>query len=82
MLVIKTNRNYIDIEKIASNVGVNKEYISLRRAEGSSKLWRAWISPEIKNVEKAEKDLLWSIICDGCEAVILKENKGWRRALR
>ena len=83
MLVIKSKGNYIDIQKISSRAGIDKELISLRRAEGDGRLWRAWLSNEIKDISKKEKDLLWSLICDGHEAVISQnDNKGWRRVLK
>ena len=82
MLVIKTKYNFLNISEIASKAGINPELISLRRAEGDTRLWRAWLSNEVKDVVKAEKDLLWSLICDGNEAAIMENNKGWRRALK
>ena len=82
MLVIKSKYNYLDITKIAEAAGVNREMVSLRRAEGDNHLWRAWLSAEVAEVAKKEKDLLWSLVCDGHEAVIMENNnKGWRRAL-
>ena len=83
MLVIKSNRNYLDLSRIASKAGIDRESISLRRAEGDGRLWRAWLSTEVGDIAKSEKDLLWQLICDGHEAVIMENGaKGWRRALK
>ena len=83
MLVIKSKYNFIDIQKVAKSAGVNPEMVSLRRAEGNTRLWRAWLSTEVDNANKKEKDLLWSLVCSGHEATILENNnKGWRRALK
>ena len=83
MLIIRSKYNYIDIEKLAAEIGINRELISLRRAEGDGHLWRAWLSNELADVSKKEKDLLWSLICNGHEAVISQnDNKGWRRVLK
>ena len=82
MLVIKSRYNFLDISEIASKAGIDREMISLRKAEGSNRVWRAWLSTEVGDISKKEKDLLWSLMCDGHEAVIMKNNKGWRRALK
>lgn len=83
MLIIKSKYNYLNISTIASKAGLNPELVSLRRAEGNNKLWRAWLSNEISDVTKAEKSLLWQLICDGNEAVVMENgSKGWRRALK
>ena len=83
MLVIKSKYNFIDIQRIASGAGIDRELIFLRRAEGDGRLWRAWLSTEVDNANKKEKDLLWSLTCDGHEAVIMENGaKGWRRAIK
>ena len=83
MLIIKSKGNHINIQKIASGAGIDRELIHLRRAEGDGRLWRAWLSNEIKDIGKTEKELLWQLICDGHEAVIMEnDNKGWRRVLK
>ena len=82
MLIIKSKGNYINIQEIASRAGIDRELISLRRAEGDGRLWRAWLSNEIKDIGKTEKELLWQLICDGHEAVIMENNKRWRQAIK
>lgn len=83
MLVIKSKYNFLDISKVAQEAGINRESIFLRKAEGDNRLWRAWLSTEVGNVSKAEKSLLWELVRDGNEAVVLENNnRGWRRALK